>query len=158
MEKRPGDLRKSGPTTDSPILDTDMVEEDRLAWQQLATGAQLRKTPDEDHPMLGDIDTTGDDWESLDAEDFPMEEAEPKQDLSTDRQILQPQIESVNRQTDPSAGQRQLMLQQPETKSVNMQTDPSTGQRQLMQRPQFPADAQMQRSANGRNWQVVPTR
>ena len=88
VEKRPEDLRKSGPTTNSPILDTDMLEEDRLAWQQLATGAQLQKTPDEDHPMLGDIDTTGDDLESLDAEDFPMMEAEPKQDLSTDRQIL----------------------------------------------------------------------
>ena len=41
VEKRPGDLRKSGPTTDSPILDTDMLEEDRLVWQQLATRAQL---------------------------------------------------------------------------------------------------------------------
>ena len=30
-EKRLGDLRKSGPTTDSPILDTDMLEEDCLA-------------------------------------------------------------------------------------------------------------------------------
>ena len=89
VEKRLGDLRKSGPTTDSPILDTDMLEEDRLAWQELATSAQLRKTPDEDHPMLGDIDTTGNDWEPLDVEDFPMEEAEPKQDLSTDRQIHQ---------------------------------------------------------------------
>ena len=87
VEKRPGDLRKTGPTTDSPALDTDMLEEDRLAWQQLATGAQLRESPDEDHPMLGEIDTTGDDWESLDAEDFPMEEAEQKQNLSTDRQI-----------------------------------------------------------------------
>ena len=64
-----------------------MLEEDRLAWQQLATGARLRESPDEDHPMLGEIDTTGDDWESLDAEDFPMEEAEQT-------------TESVNRQTD----------------------------------------------------------
>ena len=64
-----------------------MLEEDRLAWQQLATGAQLRESPDEDHPMLDEIDTTGDDWESLDPEDFPMEEAEQKQNLSTDRQI-----------------------------------------------------------------------
>ena len=108
--------------------------------------------------MLGNIDTTDDDWESLDAEDFPMEEAEPKQDSSTNRQNLQPQIESVTGQTDPSAGQRELMLQQPETESVNRQTDPSAGHRQLMQRPQFLADAQMQRSTDGRNWQVVPTR
>ena len=78
VKKRSRDPKKLGPTTDSPILDTDMLKEDRLAWQQLATGAQLRKSPDEDHPMLGDIDTTGNDWESLDAEDFPMEEAEPK--------------------------------------------------------------------------------
>ena len=66
-----------------------MLEEDRLAWQQLATGAQLRESPDEDHPMLGEIDTTSDDWESLDAEDFPVEEAEQKQNLSTGRQIHQ---------------------------------------------------------------------
>ena len=91
--------------------------------------------------MLGDIDTTGDDWESLDAEDFPMEEAEPKQDLSIDRQIQQPE-----------QGQS---IQQPQTKSVNRQTDPPAVQRQLMQHPQFPADAQMQRSADGQDWQVV---
>ena len=94
--------------------------------------------------MLGDIDTTGDNWESLDAEDFPMEEAEPKQDLSTDRQIQQPE-------------QGQL-VQQPQIESVTRQIDPSAVQRQLMQHPQFPADAQMQRFADGRNWQVVPTR
>ena len=121
-----------------------MLEEDRLAWQQLATGAQLRQSPDEDHPMLGDIDTIGDDWESLEAEDFPMEEAVPKQNLSTDRQIQQPE-------------QGQL-VQQPQIESVNRQTDPPAAQRQLMQHPQFPSDAQMQRSADGRNWQVVPTR
>ena len=68
-----------------------MVKEDRLAWQQLATGAQLRRTPDGDHPMLGDNDDiTGDDWESLDAEDFPMEDVEPKQNLSIDRQVQPP--------------------------------------------------------------------
>ena len=67
-----------------------MLEEDRLAWQQLATDARLREPPDEDHPMLGEIDTTGDDWESLDQEDFLMEEAEQKQNQSTDRQIHQP--------------------------------------------------------------------
>ena len=86
MEKRPGDLVNAGPTTNSPVLDTDMVEEDRLAWRQLATGAQLRRTPDGDHPMLGgNDDVTGDDWESLDAKDFPMEDVEPKQNLSMDR-------------------------------------------------------------------------
>ena len=76
----------AGPTTDSPVLDTDMLEEDRLAWQQLAT--EMRRTPDGDHPMLGgNDDVTGDDWESLDAEDFLMEEADPKQALPTDRQV-----------------------------------------------------------------------
>ena len=67
-----------------------MVEEDRLAWQQLDTRPQLRRTPDEDQPMLGEIDFTGDDWESLDAEDFLMEEAEPKQNLPTDGQVQPP--------------------------------------------------------------------
>ena len=68
------------------------------------------------------------------------------------RQLMpqQPEIESVKRQTDPSAGQRQLMPQQPQTESMNRQTDPSAGQRQLMQHPQFLAD--------GRNRQVVPTK
>ena len=56
----------AGPTTDSPVLDTDMLEEDWLAWQQLAT--KMRRTPNGDHPMLGGNDNiTGDDWESLDA-------------------------------------------------------------------------------------------
>ena len=88
MDKRTGTLVNAGPTTDSPVLDTEMVEEDRLAWQQLATGPQLRRTPDGDHPMLGDNDdVTGDDWESLDAEDFLIEEAEPKQNLQTDEQV-----------------------------------------------------------------------
>ena len=119
-----------------------MLEEDRLAWQQLATDARLRESPDEDHLMLGEIDTTGDDWESLDEEDFLMEEAEQKQNQSTDRQIHQPKQrqadvsterhqlppESVNKQTDPSAGPRQLMPQ-PGTESVNIQTDPSARQR-----------------------------
>ena len=39
--------------------------------------------------MLGEIDTTGDDWESLDAEDFPMGEAEQKHNQSTGRKIHQ---------------------------------------------------------------------
>ena len=127
----------AGPTTDSPVLDTDMLEEDWLAWQQLAAG--MRRTPDGDHPMLGDNDdVTGDDWESLDAEDFPMEEADPKQNLPTDRQVPQPQprqlvqqpeTESVNRSTDPSAAQRQLLPQKPQIESVNRQTDTTAEQR-----------------------------
>ena len=75
MGKRLGDLVNAGPTTGSPVLDMDMVEEDYLMWQQLAMGAQLQRTLDGDHPILGDNDdVTGDDWESLDAEDFPMED------------------------------------------------------------------------------------
>ena len=118
MDKRTGTLVNAGPTTDSPVLDTEMVEEDRLAWQQLATGPHLRRSPDGDHPMLGDNDdVTGDDWESLDAEDFLMGEADPKQNLPTDRQV-------------PPQQPKQL-VQQPETASVNRQTDPSAAQRQL---------------------------
>ena len=84
IDKWHGQLDTTGPTTDSPVLDTKMMEEDRLAWQQLATG--MRRTPDGDHPMLGgNDDVTGDDWESLDAKDFLMEEADPKQALPTDR-------------------------------------------------------------------------
>ena len=98
------------PATDSPVLDTDMLEEDRLAWQQLATG--MRRTPDGDHPMLGDNDdVTGDDWESLDAEDFLMGEADPNHPMPTDRQA-------------PPQQPRQL-VQQPKTTSVNRSTDPS---------------------------------
>ena len=42
--------------------------------------------------MLGDNDdVTGDDWESLDVEDFLMGEADPKQDLPTNRQVPQTQ-------------------------------------------------------------------
>ena len=40
--------------------------------------------------MLGEIDVTSDDWESLDAEDFLMEEGEPKQNLPTDGQVQPP--------------------------------------------------------------------
>ena len=91
-----------------------MVEEDRLAWQQLAMG--MRRTPDGDHPMLDDNDdVTGDDWEPLDAEDFPMEEANPKQTLPTDKQV-------------PPQQPRQL-VQQPKTASVNRRTDPLAAQR-----------------------------
>ena len=80
----------------------------------------MLRTPNGDHPMLGgNDDVTGDDWESLDAEDFPMEEADPKQTLPTDRQV-------------PPQQPRQL-VQQPQTASINRQTDPSAAQRQLMQ-------------------------
>ena len=70
--------------------------------------------------MLGEIDTTGDDWESLDAKDFLMEEAEQEQPrqrqavVPIERHQLppvqQPKIESVNRQTNPSARQRQAVV------------------------------------------------
>ena len=116
VDERPGPMATGGPTTDSPVLNTDMLEEDQLAWQQLAAG--MCRTPDGDHTMLGDNDVvTSDDWESLDTEDFPMEEANPKQNLPTYRQVppqqprqlvQQPKIASVNRQIDPSVAQRQL--------------------------------------------------
>ena len=62
--------------------------------------------------MLGDNDdVTGDDWECLDAEDFLMGEADPNHPVPTDRLGPSQQVEttSVNRQTDASATQRQLM-------------------------------------------------
>ena len=65
------------------------MEEDRLAWQQVATG--MRRSPDEDHPMLGGRgDDMGDDWESLDAEDLLMGEADPNNpaDMATTRQVV----------------------------------------------------------------------
>ena len=100
----------AGPTIDSPVLDTDMLEEDRLAWQQLAT--RMGRTPDGDHPMLGgNDDVIGDDWESLDAEGFLMEEADLKQNLPTDRQVPQPQLRPL--------------VQQPEIASVSRSIDPS---------------------------------
>ena len=109
-------MASDGPTTNSLVLDIDMLEEDQLAWQQLATG--MRRTPDGDHPMLGADDVvTSDEWESLDAEDFLMAEADPNQTLPTDRQV-------------PPQQPRQL-VQQPKTASVNRQTDPSAAQRQL---------------------------
>ena len=161
MDKRTGTLVNARPTTDSPVLDTEMVEEYRLAWQQLATGPHLRRSPDGDHPMLGDNDdVTGDDWESLDAEDFLMGEADPKQILPTDRQVppqqpkqlgQQPETASVNRQTDPSAAQKQLQVE-----SVSRQTDSTSEWRQLA--PQFPVATQMQDSADGQDWQVVAAR
>ena len=86
IDKRPGPMDTAGPTTDSPVLDNDVLEEDWLAWQQLAAG--MRRTPNGGHPMLGaDDDVTGDDWESLDVEDFLMAEADPKQTLPTDRKV-----------------------------------------------------------------------
>ena len=92
----------------------------------------------------GNDDVTGDDLESLDAEDFLMEEADPKQNLPTDRQVPQPQPRPL--------------VQQPETASVNKSTDPSAAQRQLVPQPQFPADAQTQGSAEGQDWQLVAAR
>ena len=53
MAKRIGTLVNARPATDSPVLDMEMVEEDRLAWQQLATGPHLRRAPDEDQPNAG---------------------------------------------------------------------------------------------------------
>ena len=49
----------------------------------------------------GNDDVTGDDWESLDAEDFLMGEANPNHPVPTDRQVSsqQPEIAlSIDRQ------------------------------------------------------------
>ena len=72
----------------------------------------MRRSPDEDHPMLGGKDdVAGDDWESLDAEDFLMGEADPNNpvDIASTRQVVsqQPDYASANRQADAPAAQEQ---------------------------------------------------
>ena len=115
-------MDRTGPATDSPILDDAAMEEDRLAWQQIAM--EMRRSLDEDHPMLGGRDdVAGDDWESLDAEDFLMGEADPNNpvDIASTRQVVsqQPDYASVNRQAEAPAAQEQLMQPgQPLIKSV----------------------------------------
>ena len=62
--------------------------------------------------MLGDNDdVTGDDWESLDAEDFPMEDVEPKQNLSIDRQVQPPKQRQLVQQlaTQKLSTDRQIL-------------------------------------------------
>ena len=160
MEKRPASRDVSRPATDSPVLDVDMMEEDRLAWQQIAAG--MRKSPDGDHPMLGDQDdVTGDDWESLDNEDFLMGEADPDHpvDTAAQRQVLmqQPDLTSANRQADAPAAQRQLGQQEnPRVESVSRQTGSTATQRQLIL--QAAVAAQTQESADDPDWQLVAAR
>ena len=77
------------------------MEEDRLAWQQLA--ARMCHSPDKDHPMLGGRgDDAGDDWDSLEVEDFLMGEADPDNPVAMAfvRQEIQqqPDFASVDRQ------------------------------------------------------------
>ena len=89
VEKHPSPADIAGLATDSIGLDLDAMEEDRLAWQQVA--ARMRQSPDEDHPMLGGRgDDMGDDWESLDAEDLLMGEADPNNpvQMATTRQVV----------------------------------------------------------------------
>ena len=100
VEEHPTPRDISGPATDSPVLDDKAMEEDRLVWQQVATG--MRRSLDEDHPILGGRgDDMGDDWESLDAEDLLMGEADPNNpaDMATTRQVVsqQPNFAFVNR-------------------------------------------------------------
>ena len=78
--------------------------------QQVAAG--LRQSPDEDHPMLGERgDVTGDDWDSLNAEDFLMGEADPDNPaaMAETRQEIrqQPDLASANRQAEPQTAQAQ---------------------------------------------------
>ena len=136
------------------------MEEDRLAWQQIAT--DMRRSPDEDHPMLGGKDdVVGDDWESLDAEDFLMGEADPNNpaDTMSTRQVVaqQPDYASVNRQTDAPTAQEQLMQpDQPRIESVTRQSGSEAAQRQLAQT--VPAPAQAQERAENPEWQLVAAR
>ena len=149
-----------GQATGSPVLDDAAIEEDRLAWQQIAT--DMRRSPDEDHPMLGGKDdVAGDDWESLDAEDFLMGEADPNNpvDIASTRQVVsqQPDYASVNRQADAPAAQEQLMQPgQPLIESVMRQSGSEAAQRQL-DRP-VPAATQAQEMAENPEWQIVAAR
>ena len=133
MAKRPAPRDVTRLATNSPDLDVDMMEEDRLAWQQIAAG--MRKSPDGDHPILGDQDdVTGDDWESLDNEDLLMDEADPNRlgDTAGKRQVImqQPDLTSANRQADAPAAQRQLGQQEdPRIEYVSRQTGSSAEQR-----------------------------
>ena len=130
----PPPVDRTGQATDSPVLDDAAMEEDRLAWQQIAT--DMRRSPDGDHPMLGGKDdVAGDDWESLDAEDFLMGEADPNNpvDIASTRQVVsqQPDHASVNRQADAPAAQEQWRpLNQPLIESVTRQTGSDAAQRQ----------------------------
>ena len=149
-----------GPATDNPVLDDAAMEEDRLAWQQIAT--EMRRSPDKDHPMLGGRDdVAGDDWESLDAEDFLMGKADPNNpvDIVSTRQVVsqQPDYASVNKQADAPAAQEQLMqLGQPLIESVTRQSGSEAAQRQLDQ-PVLAA-AQAQEMAESPEWQLVAAR
>ena len=149
-----------GQATGSPVLDDAAMEEDRLAWQQIAT--DMRRSPDEDHPMLGGKDdVAGDDWESLDAEDFLMGEADPNKpaDTMSTRQVVaqQPDYASVNRQTDAPAAQEQSMQpDQPLIESVTRQSGSEAAQRQLAQT--IPVPAQAQERAENPDWQLVAAR
>ena len=153
-------MDRTGPATDSPVLDDAAMEEDRLAWQQIAT--KMRKAPDEDHPMLGGRgDVEGDDWESLDAEDFLMGEADPNNpvDIASTRQVVsqQPDYASGNRQADAPAAQEQLMQSgQLLIESVTRQPGSEAAQRQLDQ-PVLAA-AQAQEMAENPEWQLVAAR
>ena len=119
------------------------MEEDRLAWQQVA--ARMRQSPDEDHPMLGGRgDDMGDDWDSLDVEDFLMGEADPDNPVtmaSARKEIQQqPDLASADRQADAPAAQEQLVQRgHPQIESVSRQTSSSAAQRQLI--PQIPVAA-----------------
>ena len=103
VEQHPTPQDIAGQATDSLGLDAEAMEEDRLAWQQVAAG--MRQSPDEDHPMLGGRgDDAGDDWDSLEVEDFLMGEADPDHPvaMATVRQEIQqqPDLAFADRQAE----------------------------------------------------------
>ena len=97
----------------------------------------MRQSPDEDHPMLGGRgDDAGDDWDSLEVEDFLMGEADPNNPAamaSTRQEIMQhPDLASVGRQTDVPTAQGQLIQRDdPQMESVSRQTGSPAAQMQL---------------------------
>ena len=85
--------------------------------------------------MLGGRDdVVGDDWESLDAEDFLMGEVDPNNPvaMASTRQVVsqQPDYPSANRQAAAPAAQEQLMqADQPQIESVTRQSGSEAAQR-----------------------------
>ena len=119
----------------------------------------MRQSPDEDHPMLGGRgDDAGDDWDSLEAEDFLMGEADPNNPAamaSTRQEIMQhPDLASADRQADVPTAQEQLIQRDdPRMESVSRQTGSTAAQMQL-DHPGIAA-AQGQFNAEDPDWQRV---
>ena len=112
--------------------------------------------------MLGGRgDVTGDDWDSLEVEDFLMGEADPDNPvaMASVRQEIQqqPDLASADRQADAPTAQGQLIQRDdPQMESVSRQTGSTATQMQL-DHPGTAA-AQGQPNAEDQDWQLVAAR